>query len=417
MIGRFSLILVVATGLALTVFVGLDLAWAGRSKMNFSARGFGTGDAFAKFVRSFRPVALKAGISAEVYDRSMAGVVADGRVEKLSNRQPEFNTPVWAYLKSRVTQDRITRGRANKRKWSGDLGAIERRFGVDQNIFLAIWGMETSFGRNKGSMSVIRSLATFAYRGRRQKFGRGQLLAALKILQSGDVRPNSFVGSWAGAMGHTQFIPSSYNAHAVDWNGDGRRDVWNSVPDALASTANYLFKAGWRPGKPWGWEVILPARFDYRFVDGGWRPVQKWANLGVRPARAKRFGVAKDKARLILPAGAGGPAFLITGNFKAIMAYNSSISYALGVSLLADAIAGRPGLVRQWPVGDKLLSRSQRRELQVALTGLGFDTGGQNGYFGRKTIAAIRSYQRKAGLPADGYANERLLQHIKAGNR
>jgi membrane-bound lytic murein transglycosylase B len=370
--------------------------------------------AFSQFLDDLRPRALKSGISASLYDRTVAGLTPDPRVKKLSRRQPEFNTPIWQYINKRVSPIRIATGRKMKAKHAARLAAIEARFGVDRHILLAIWGMETNYGSYKGKMSIIRSLATMGFEGRRARFGRTQLIAALKILQRGDVRANQFVGSWAGAMGHTQFIPTTYAAHAVDWTGDGKRDIWNSVSDALASTANYLSRSGWRPSRPWGWEVSLPKGFNYRNIGpSGRRSVLEWSKLGVRPARGGRFGLSKEKARILLPAGAKGPAFLVTRNFKAILSYNASNAYALAVAHLADRIRGGKPFLSKWPVGDRPLSRNERSELQKLLTRKGFNTGGANGRIGKNTKQAIRRYQASRGLAPDGYASENLLIRLR----
>jgi len=382
---------------------------AGLSRLSGSA-------SFRQFIDDTRPKALKKGVSRQLYDRALSRLAPDPEIEKLATRQPEFNTTVWKYINTRVNNTRITKGRQMKARHAATIAAIEKRYGVDRHIVLAIWGMETNYGGFKGKKSIIRSLATLGYQGRRAKFGQTQLIAALQILQKGDVPLGQFTGSWAGAMGHTQFIPTTYNTHAVDWTGDGKRDIWNSVADALASTANYLNKSGWRANRPWGWEVTLPKNFNYRYLGpAGKRTTLQWRKLGVKPANGKRFGVADVVARLILPAGAKGPAFLVTKNFRAILAYNSSQSYALAVGHLADRIRGSGPFLGKWPTKDKALSRTQRRELQRMLTARGFDTGGTNGRIGRNTLAAIRAYQRKVGLPPDGYASSNLVQRLRAG--
>lgn len=370
--------------------------------------------AFAQFIEDFRATAVKKGIPAPLYDREMRGLSADPEVEKRANNQPEFDTPIWQYLQTRVNAQRIATGREMKNRHAALIRAIEARYGVDRHIFLAIWGIESNFGSHKGELRILRSLATIAYQGRRTEFGRSQLVAALKILQHGDISSENFTGSWAGAMGHTQFIPTTYNAHAVDWTGDGKRDIWNSVADALASTASYLKKSGWQPSRPWGWEVKLPARFDYEHSDPARRrTVAKWKKLGVLRANGKPFGHTNEVARLILPAGAAGPAFLITGNFKAILAYNASISYALAVSHLADRIRGDKPFIGAWPITDLPLNLSQRREMQKILTAMGYDTRGTKGRIGPGTRAAIRSFQKKHGLKPDGYASVTLLEKIR----
>jgi len=372
--------------------------------------------AFRQFIDDTRSKALKMGVSRRLYNRATAGLQPDPEIKKLADHQPEFNTPVWKYINIRVSPERIAKGRQMKARYASTIAAIEKRYGVDRHILLAIWGMESNYGSHKGKRSVIRSLATLGYQGRRKRFGRTQLIAALQILQKGDIKLGQFTGSWAGAMGHTQFIPTTYNAYAVDWTGDGKRDIWNSVADALASTANYLKKSGWRPTRPWGWEVSLPRNFNYRHIGpAGRRTTLKWRKLGVKPATGKRFGVADEIARLILPAGAKGPAFLVTRNFKAILAYNASQSYALAVGHLADRIRGTGPFIGKWPITEKPLSRTERRELQRALSARGFNTKGTNGRIGRNTLAAIRAYQRKVGLPPDGYASSSLLKRLRSG--
>ena len=369
---------------------------------------------FTQFVEDFRPVARRAGISDRTYARAFSGVTPDPRVLKKLRRQPEFSTPVWRYIGARVTDARIARGRQNLRRMSGLLGAIERRYGVSRRIVLAIWGMETNYGSFTGKDNVIRSLATLAFSGRKQAFGRKQLLAALKILQHGDIPARAMTGSWAGAMGHTQFIPTTYLAYARDFDGDGKRDIWNNRGDALASTAWYLKKRGWKSGRPWGWEVILPRGFDYREAGmGRARSVRGWARMGLRPAAAARFYALDARARVILPAGRKGPAFLVTDNFRAILAYNNSIAYALAAGHLADRIGGAGPFVASWPVRERMLSRAERIELQKHLAWRGFYKGAFRGHIGPRTRAAVRRYQHVAGLPADGYASHDLLQRLR----
>ncbi len=370
--------------------------------------------AFEQFRDDFWPRAKAAGISRRVYLRAFAGLSPDRDVLQKLERQPEFSTPIWTYIDKRVSEKRIMKGREKLRRLSGLLGAMERRHGVNRRIILAIWGMETNYGGYTGRKDVIRSLATLAFSGRKRRYGRQQLLAALKILQAGDVSPRAMKGSWAGAMGHTQFIPTTYLAYARDFDGDGRRDIWNSVPDALASTANYLAKRGWRKGRPWGWEVRLPKGFDWRLTGRAKaRSVGAWERLGIRPAAARRFYARDARAWLILPAGHRGPAFLVTDNFRAILAYNNSTAYALAVAHLADRIGGAGPFVRAWPVRERLLSRAERIELQRMLAREGLYRGAFRGHIGPRTRAAVQRYQQAAGIPADGYANRALLNHLR----
>ncbi len=372
--------------------------------------------AFEQFVAELWPEARREGISRKLFDAAFRGVTPDPKIYHQQSSQAEFATPVWEYIEKRVTPARISRGREALAEHGRAMAAIEARFGVDRHVFTAIWGMETNYGGYTGNMSIIRSLATMAFTGERKDYGRKQLLAALDILQSGDIGLDQFKGSWAGAMGHTQFVPVTYNAYAVDMTGDGKRDIWNSVPDALGSTAHYLKKRGWQKGQPWGWEVALPNGFNYRMAGkDGTRSIADWTRLGVRPARGGNFGNAGVRARLLLPVGRHGPAFLVTQNFDAILAYNRSNAYALAVGHLADRIAGGGPFVAEWPRDLKLLSRSDSRELQQLLTARGFDTGGTSGFIGPRTRNAISDYQHRLGLPPDGYADASLLERLRRG--
>lgn len=372
--------------------------------------------AFDQFVTDLWPEARREGISRKLFDAAFRGVTPDPKIFRHQSSQAEFVTPMWTYIEKRVSAARINRGRETLSAHARDMVAIEKRFGVDRHVFTAIWGMETNYGSYTGDMSIIRSLATMAFTGERQNYGRKQLLAALDILQSGDVSLEQFKGSWAGAMGHTQFIPVTYNAYAVDMTGDGKRDIWNSVPDALASTAHYLKKRGWQKNQPWGWEVALPGNFNYRMAGkDGERSITDWTRLGVRPAGGGNFGHASARARLLLPVGRHGPAFLVTGNFDAILAYNRSNAYALAVAHLADRLAGGGNFVAAWPRDLKLLTRSDSKELQRLLSARGFDTGGTSGLIGPRTRNAISDYQHRQGLPPDGYADVRLLERLRRG--
>lgn len=290
-----------------------------------------------KLAASLWPAARKSGVSRKVFDAAFAGLTSDPEVLEKARNQAEFKMPLAEYLASRVSEKRIANGRAMKATHAARLAAIEKRYGVDRNIVLAIWGLESNYGEKKGDFGVVRALATLANTRSRSRFGRSQLIAALRILQRGDVPADQFMGSWAGAMGHTQFIPTTFNAYAVDWTGDGKRDIWNSVSDALASTANYLSKSGWKRGLPWGWRVALPKGFNHRLV-GGRRTVEQWEKLGVEPVGDARTAPAGTAVTLIMPASRKGPAYLVTRNFRAILAYNNAASYALSVGLLADRV-------------------------------------------------------------------------------
>jgi membrane-bound lytic murein transglycosylase B len=374
--------------------------------------------AFRAWINGLWPEARARGISRRVFVKAFRGMSPDRSVVELAARQPEFVRPVGAYLRSALASRRIEQGRAKLKSNAALLGRIERRFGVDRYVLTAIWGMESAYGKNKGSRSVIRSLATLGFDGERRKFGRSQLLAALKILQRGDISGAAMRGSWAGAMGHTQFIPTTYNGFAVDFTGDGKRDIWNSAADALASAANYLKASKWQTGAPWGFEVRLPKTFD--FSQAGLhhnKPVAEWVSLGVKRADGRKFSKWARPGAVILPAGARGPAFLVFRNFRAVLRYNASVSYALAIHILAARFRGtRRGRVRAaWPKNERPLTRQQRRELQSRLAGKGYGIGQPDGWIGPRTIRAIRSYQKRIGMLADGHPGWLLLQKLRAG--
>ena len=377
-----------------------------------TANGQGSEAGFRNWVMAFRPRALAAGVTPGVFDSAMAGAHFMPSIVALDGRQSEFSKQIWEYLDGAVGGSRVTTGRQMAARHAGTLSAIESRYGVPREVVLAVWGMESNYGANRGSTQIVPALATLAYDGRRGEFFAGELVAALRILQAGDIDNGHLVGSWAGAMGHTQFMPSSFLNHAVDFNGDGRRDIWSDDPtDALASTASYLRQMGWRPGQPWGTEVILPQGFDYGQTGKSvTRSGSQWAALGVRAAN----GMAVPSGSILVPAGSRGPAFLITENFRAILKYNASDSYALGVAYLGDAIAGRPGIQGSWPRGDRPLSSDEKAEIQRMLNARGFDTGGVDGKIGSQTSEAIKQFQRSRGVTADGYADTRLLALLRS---
>ncbi|WP_126976476.1 lytic murein transglycosylase [Frigidibacter oleivorans] len=370
---------------------------------------------FDGWVRDFRARALASGVSAATYDRSMQGVRYQPSIIALDRNQSEFTRAIWDYLDGAVSGARIADGRAAMARQASQLAAIERRYGVDAEVVAAVWGLESSFGANRGSTATLPALATLAYDGRRGAFFEEQLIAALKIVQAGDVSPQGMVGSWAGAMGHTQFMPTSFLDHAVDFTGDGRRDIWSDDPtDALASTAAYLAQSGWRRGEPWGLEVRLPEGFDRRLVGKETtRSVGQWAAMGVAPAAGGSLPTM-GAASVLTPAGARGPAFLIGPNFAAITRYNTSDSYAIGIGHLADRLAGKGGFVQSWPRGDRALSTAERMEMQRLLTAKGFDTGGVDGKLGSGSLAALRAWQASVGLPPDGYASAEMLERLRA---
>lgn len=370
---------------------------------------------FEAFIQTLWPKVQAAGISRSLFDAAFAGITEpDPAVLKLAQTQPEFTSTTSAYLEKAVTAIRIDTGKQMQSKEATLLSAIEKKYGVDRHILLGIWGMESNFGKDKGSMKVMRSLATLIYAGRKRDFAREQMIAAFKILKQGSRSPDDFTGSWAAAMGHTQFIPTSYLSYAVDWTGDGKKDIWGSKEDALASTANYLAKAGWKADRPWGWEVSLPAKFNKALIGRTkWRSVSEWMKLGITPAAGGNFNAPQADAFVMIPQGIDGPAFLVTKNFLAIMDYNLSHSYALAVGHLGDRIRGGGAFVGSWPEITVDLSFAQRVELQKRLIARGFQTGGSDGRFGARTYEAIIAYQKSVGLSLDGKPSLKLLERMQ----
>ena len=366
-----------------------------------------------RFVQNFRSRAVSSGVNAATYDRAMRIARYNPEVIRLDRRQAEFSRPVWLYLDSAVSDSRIGTGRQMLSQHSRTLAAIEQRYGVPREIVLAVWGMESNFGANRGRMQIIPSLATLAYDGRRGEMFQNQLIAALKIIQAGDTDPEHMLGSWAGAMGHTQFMPTSYLEYAVDFNGDGRRDIWSDDPtDSLASTAAYLARNGWRRGQAWGTEVQLPSNFNMGLIGKGTRRSSgDWSAQGVR--RIGGGALPSGNGSIIMPAGARGPAFLIMDNFRSILRYNNSDNYALGVAFLAERIAGRPGIQGNWPRNDRPLSTSEREEIQRRLAQRGFYQGEIDGLFGSATMEAVSAFQRSIGVTPDGYPTSILLGQLR----
>ncbi|KIC10388.1 murein transglycosylase [Leisingera sp. ANG-M1] len=369
---------------------------------------------FDSWVKAFRNRALAQGISAPVLDSAFSGVRYDPEVIRRDRNQSEFTKTIWVYLDSAASALRVKNGKAALRKQQARLEQIEAQYGVEKEIVVAIWGLESSYGAFRGKMNVIRSLATLAFDSRRGAFFEGQLLAALRILQAGDVPARQMTGSWAGAMGHTQFIPTSYLDYAVDFTGDGKRDIWSDNPaDALASTAAYLKQFGWVTGQPWGVEVTLPEGFDYTLAD---REIEKqpaeWAALGIKGLDGRAVA-DHGAASVLLPAGHEGAAFMIFQNFAVLERYNTADAYVIGVGHLADRISGGAEIQGAWPRRDRALTLAEREELQERLTGAGFDTEGIDGKIGPKTIGAVRAYQVAKGLTPDGYASPRLLEGLR----
>lgn len=330
--------------------------------------------------------------------------------------QPEFTKPVWSYVDGAASDARISDGREKMADTAATFQAIEARYRVPRNVLTAIWGLESSYGRILGTHDIVDSLSTFAFEGRRKNFGEQQLFAILDLIAAGDVRPEQLTGAWAGAMGMTQFIPTTFRDYAVDFDGNGNKDLWTDPGDALASAASYIARSGWREGEPVMTEVRLPNRFDYSVTDGSRKTVNEWTGLGVQPVSGDRWSPDEGflEAKLIAPGGARGPKFLTFKNFDVLKRYNNSTSYVMGISVLADAFAGRPGIQQDWPRGDELLSFEDKKAMQQRLTDLGFDTQGVDGRIGPNSRKALRAWQTANGLTADGYIEQRLFKQMMA---
>jgi len=367
---------------------------------------------FDAWAAEFYGRAVKAGVSRAVLDRELKGLTPDPRVGNLDSRQPEFSKPISEYLKGVVTGGRVSMGQ--QRRSEAYFDRIEQRYGVPREILMGVWALESGYGAIQGDYDVIRSLATLAAQGRRRTWAEGELIAVLKIIESGEHARSRLRGSWAGAMGQTQFIPTTFASTAVDHDGDGKRDIWASPADALASAANLLSKAGWVRGQSWAREVTVPAGFDWSLTEGPRETPAWWADKGVTRADGLPWTDVDlaAKAQLVAPTGAQGPVFLLFPNHFAIRKYNNSIAYALGVGLLADRIAGQGDLVKPWPA-ETPLSLADRMTAQRALAALGFDPGAPDGVVGMGTRTALRNWQKARGLVADGYLSPEMVQRLK----
>ncbi len=395
------------TGTASTGAASLD--YAARSATEAATNSVRPAD-FRQYIETLWPAAQARGVTRATFDEAFRNVAPDPEVVRLTRAQSEFVRPIWDYVEGAVSAERLRLGAQAAQRHASTLEAVERAYGVPRSVILGVWGMETNFGGFTGSKYVIRSLATLAHEGYRGNFFRDELLTALEILQRGKIARANMTGSWAGAMGHTQFMPTSYMKYAVDGDGDGRRDIWTSIPDALASTANYLREHGWRPGHPWGMEVALPSGFDYVTREASFA---QWSQAGVRRASGGNLPPSGE-AKLFLPAGANGPAFLVTANYDVIKRYNSSDAYALGVALLGDRLTGGAGLQARWPKDEPAMSASQRKELQDRLAALGFYGGETDGRFGSMTREAVRAFQLQRGMRPDGHANMAVLDALRS---
>lgn len=369
---------------------------------------------FDAWIADFRRRARARGVAADVLDDAFDAAEFQPRIVELDRRQPEFSRAIWSYLDSAVSDARISQGRGKLAGHDAIGRAVEQRYGVPRTIIGAIWGVESNYGSNFGSFETIDALATLGYDGRRTRFAEEQLYAALEILKNGDIDRDRMRGSWAGAMGHTQFIPTSFNAYAVDEDGDGRRDIWGSIADVMGSTANYLKSNGWQRGSTWGREVVLPPNFDYAQAElDTRRSTATWRSAGVRAVDSRGLP-SYESASIIAPAGAHGPAFLVGPNFRVILRYNNATSYALAVGLLSDRLAGQPGVFGDWPRTLASLSHTEIKDMQRALNDLGYGTGTPDGIMGPNTRSGLRAFQRANGMTADGYPTHDLLRQIRA---
>jgi len=395
-------------------------SWSGRSGASgdprMSAAAIRAAAAnFHRCIDALWPPAARRHISRATFGRYTRGLTPDLRIMDLLDNQPEFTKPIWDYLDVLVNEERIENGRALLQKYRAAFDAAERTYGVDRHIIAAIWGVESDYGTQGGDRPVLRSTATLACVGRRQKYFRDEFIATLQILQHRDVRPEKLIGSWAGAFGPTQFMPTAFLRYAVDFDRDGRRDVVDSVPDLIASTANNLRKDGWVSGKTWGYEVVVPANFNFMLASHHrTMPLREWQRLGLMRPHGKPFPRPGDEAYLLVPAGVQGPGFLMLHNFRAIMRYNPAEAYALAIGHLADRLAGGGPFAQAWPRYEQVLSRSERLELQQRLARRGYDVGEPDGRLGAKTRAAIRQFQARNGKVPDGFASMVVLKQLRA---
>jgi lytic murein transglycosylase len=368
---------------------------------------------FRACLDGLRSQAVAKGVSGATYDSATRGVQPDMKILELMDNQPEFKTPIWDYLGFLVDEERVEDGRAAMRRHGQALAAAEARFGVDRHIIAGVWGVESNFGKDIGGRPLVQSLATLScVPNRRQGYFRGEFFATLQIIERGDVAASRLTGSWAGAFGHTQFMPSTFLRLAVDLDGDGRRDVVDSVPDALGSTANFLKKAGWNSGLPWGYEVRLPRGYGGPSGRKDKRPVSAWAAADLTRVDGRALS-GEYAAGLLMPAGANGPAFLVTKNFDALYSYNAAESYGLAIAILSDRLRGGAGIQTPWPTDDPPLSRAERRELQRLLAARGYDVGEPDGRIGQKTRDAIKAIEQQVGIRPTGRPGGKVLAALR----
>jgi len=398
---------------------GASPEWSGQS--GASGHPLMTADAIRAAAVNFHdclealwPDAARRGVPRPLFDAQTVSLTPDLRIMDLLDSQPEFTKAIWDYLDLLVSEERIQNGRAVLAAHRSTFDAVEKALGVDRHFIAAIWGVESNYGTQVGERPVVRSTATLACIGRRQDFFREEFLSALEIIAHGDVDPARLKGSWAGAFGPTQFMPTSFKKYAIDFDGDGRRDVVDSIPDLIASTANNLKKDGWVSGQTWGYEVTLPESFNYMLADRARvMTVQEWRRAGIARAGGKAFPRPEDRAYLLLPAGAQGPGFLMLQNFRVIMKYNPAEAYALAIGHLADRLRGGEPFVQPWPRYERVLTRDERYELQALLAHRGFDVGEPDGQLGGRTRTALRQFQVSAGLAPDGFASASMLDRLR----
>jgi membrane-bound lytic murein transglycosylase B len=390
-------------------------AKAGGAEGTVPSAGQPTGPSFEQWRETFKAEAMAAGVSAATFDQAFVGVSPDPAILAKESDQPEYVRPIWSYLDTAVSPERIATGQALLAANQAALQRETRPYGVEPRFVVAIWGLESAYGANTGGYNVIEALATLAYGSRRADVFRKNLLDALLILEAGDISAPAMQGSWAGAMGQTQFMPAAFRTYAVDGDGDGKRDIWGSMPDVFASTANYLAAHDWQPGESWGTEVRLPQNFAWELAEIDVRKqISEWQQMGIRRADGGALPQFATPTSIVAPAGHRGPVFLIGGNFRTLLQYNYSISYALAVGHLADRITGGGEFVAQWPRDEPVLSRTDKLDLQGLLAQRGYDPGEIDGVIGPKTRTAIRSFQREISEVPDGYPTMGLLQRLRA---
>jgi membrane-bound lytic murein transglycosylase B len=390
----------------------------------FATENINSGESFSIWQQKFKQLALKEGVTEKTFDLAFNQLTLNKKVLKLDNHQPEFSWSVWKYIDNTTASKRIEKGKVIHKKHQILFSEVSKEYNIPAELIIAIWAMESDFGGNYGSMNVIRSLATLGYAGKRKQFAQTELLKALKILQTETMQVKEMIGSWAGAMGHPQFMPSSFQEYAVDFNFDGKRDLWHSLDDSFASIARYMQAKGWKTGEQWGVEVLLPNDFNWQQqakfnLNNERLTVSEWILWGIKPASDTEFQDENQLAELFFPAGYLGPVFLVFDNFNVIKKYNLSLSYSLSVGLLASAIANKGKdetlLVGKWPRDDQSLSLDDKILLQTQLNEKGFNAGEVDGKIGKKTRGAIRAWQLKNSLAADGYMPLRLFEKIKQG--